>query len=219
MILPVSLTAQETAGAMLRSSSSGVSVNHNSAPSSIALFRGDFIETNKQGVARIEMAGSTVDIGPETVVQFDGDEVVLDHGRLAVDSSRGLRVRVGCITVVPVNDAMRTHYDVADDNGQVTVSSLVSDTYIDAQSKNRKQVKQTERSQRLIVRQGEQKSREDKCVAGVLNGSATPPFTPPLLDSLWAKGLGGAGIVVLTCWALCFQDPSPISPWKPSKHP
>jgi hypothetical protein len=213
----VSLAAQEIAGAMLRSSSSGVSVNHNSAPASIALFRGDFIETNKQGVARIEMTGSTVEIGPQAVVQFDGDELILEHGGLSVDSSRGLRVRVGCITVVPVNDAMRTRYDVADDNGQVTVSSLLSDTYIDAQSKNRKQVKQTERSQRLIVRQGEQKSREDKCGGGYINGSP-PPGIGPLLNSMWARAVATGAVGALTCWALCFQSPDPISPSKPGKQ-
>jgi hypothetical protein len=202
---------------MLRSSSSGVFVNNNSSPSSIALFRGDFIETNKEGVARIEMAGSTVEIGPQTMVQFDGDELVLDHGRLAVDSSRGLRVRVGCITVVPVNDAVRTHYDVADENGQVTVSSLVSDTYIDAKSNNRKQVKQTERSQRSIVRQGEQKSREDKCGGGYVDGSP-PPGIGPLLNSMWARAAAVGAVGALTCWALCFQSPDPISPSKPGKQ-
>ncbi|MGH9496935.1 MAG: hypothetical protein ACRD3B_18205 [Candidatus Sulfotelmatobacter sp.] len=215
----MSLAAQETAGAMLRGSGSGVFVNGSPAPASIALFRGDFIEISKDGVARLEMTGSTVDMAPQTTVEFDGDELVLDHGGLSVDSSRGLRVRIGCVTVAPVNDAIRTHYEVADVNGRVNVSSLTSDAYIDAQSKNRKNVKATERSQRSIVREGEQKSREDKCAAAALNGSGTPPLTGPLLNSLWARGIGGVAIGALTCWALCFQGSSPISPSTPSAHP
>ena len=199
---------------MLHGSASGVFVNNNLAPSSIALFRGDFIETNKEGVARLEITGSTVDIGPQTIVQFDGDELVLDHGGLSVESSRGLRVRVGCVTIAPVNDALRTHYEVADQNGHVTVSSLTSDTYIDAQSKNQKPVKQSQPSQRSIVREGEQKSREDKCGAGYLNGS-TPAAKGAILNSIWAKAAGVTAVSGLTCWVFCFQNPSPISPSHP----
>jgi hypothetical protein len=103
VVLPVSLAADETAAAMLRSSGSGVLVNRNPAPTSIALFPNDLIETPKNAVARIEVRGSTADINADTVVQFDGDELVLDHGSLSVSSTQGLRVRVGCLTVTPVN--------------------------------------------------------------------------------------------------------------------
>ena len=203
---------------MLRSSATGVSVNGNAAPSSIALFRSDFVETNKDGVARIELVGSTVDVAPETQVEFDGDELVLDHGGLSVDTNRGLRVRIGCITVAPVNDAVQTHFQVADQNGHVNVSSLASDTYINAQSKTRKAKAESGNSSRVIVHEGEQKSREEKCGAVYPYGAATPPWTEPLLNSLLARSIGGAGIAVLTCWALCFQNNSPISPSKPSKQ-
>jgi hypothetical protein len=216
----VSLAAQEAAGAMLRSSTTGVSVNHNSAPSSIALYRGDLIETTKEGVARLEITGSSVDVAPETVTHFEGDEMVLDHGALSVDTSRGLRVRVNCITVTPVNDAMQTHYEVSDYNGRVTVSSMTHDTYIDERSKNEKQekpVRQTDSSHRSIVREGEQKSREEKCGAGYVNG-ATEAAKGPLLDSVWARAIGAGGVAALTCWALCFQNSNPISPSNPSKQ-
>lgn len=173
------------------------------------------IQTNKDGVARIEFAGSTVDIAPQTLVEFDSEEIVLDHGGVSVDSSRGLRVRAGCVTVVPVNDTVRTRYQVVDDNGDVTDSSLTSDTYLDAQPKNPKKVKQTERSRREIVHEGEQKSREDKCGAGYKNG-APPQAVGPLLNSPWAK-LGIIPIAGLTCWVLCFHDSNPVSPWKPNQ--
>jgi hypothetical protein len=109
-ILPVSLAADETAAAMLRSSGSGVVVNRNPAPTSIALFPNDLIETPKNAVARIEVSGSTADINADTVEQFDGDELVLDHGSLSVSTTQGLRVRVGCLTVTPVNLSQWTRY-------------------------------------------------------------------------------------------------------------
>jgi hypothetical protein len=165
-ILPVSLWADDTGAAMLRSSG-GVLVNKNVAPASTALFPDDLIETLKNIVARIEAIGSTADIHPETVLQFEGDELVLEHGSVSVNTSRQLRVRVGCITVVPVN-AEWTHYEVADSDGQVTVSSLENDVYIDSRSSNPQQAKQPEHSNHLIVREGEQKSRTEKCGAPVI---------------------------------------------------
>src|ERR1700674_1595336 len=139
VILPVSLPAQDTAAAMLRSNGTGVLLNKNPAPASAALFSNDLIETPKTAVARIEASGSSADLNPETVVQFEGNELVLDHGSLSVNTSRGLRVRVGCVTVTPVNDAQWTHYEVADLDGKVTVAALKNDVYIDARSNHPQQ--------------------------------------------------------------------------------
>ena len=107
------------------------------------------------------------------MVQFEGNELVLDHGSLSVNTSRGLRVRVGCLTVTPVNDAQWTHYDVVDCDGKVTVSALKNDVYIDARSSNPQQARQSSRSSRVTVREGEQKSREEKCGGAYLNRAAT----------------------------------------------
>jgi hypothetical protein len=113
-ILPASLVGQEIAAAMLRSTGEGVIVNGSPAPSSAAIFSGDFIETQKQAVARIEATGSSANIDPETMVTFEDQELVLDHGSLAVFTGRGLRVRVGCISVTPVNPSIETTYEVLD---------------------------------------------------------------------------------------------------------
>jgi hypothetical protein len=213
-ILPVSLTAQETAAAMLRSNGVGVLVNRNPAPASAALFSHDLIETQKAGVARLESSGSAADISPETMVQFEGSELVLDHGSVSVNTSRGLRVRVGCLTVTPVHDAEWTHYDVVDRDGKVTVSSLKNDTYLDAKSRNFQQAKEKEHSSRVIVRESEQKSREEKCGAGYIKTPGEIPALGAILNSPWAVGLGAAGVVTILCFALCQSD-DPMSPTKP----
>ena len=88
-------SARVSAGGRLRppccdSNGIGVLVNKNPAPASIALFPNDLIETQKAVVARIEVTGSSADINPETVVQFEGNELVLDHGSLSVNTSRGM---------------------------------------------------------------------------------------------------------------------------------
>jgi hypothetical protein len=209
-ILPVSLLADDAA-AMLRSNGIGVLVNNSPAPASIALFSDALIETQASSVARIEEAGSTADINPETIVQYEVDELALDHGSLSVNTSRGLRVRVGCLTMTPVNSAEWTHYDVADVDGKLTVSARKNDVYIDIQSGSPEQAKQPAHSNRITVHEGEQKSREDKCGAAQ---SPRAPVARPFLDSPYAIGTGIGIITVLTCWALC-RNPAPISPEKP----
>ncbi|MGA1986948.1 MAG: hypothetical protein ABSG72_11820 [Candidatus Sulfotelmatobacter sp.] len=209
-ILPVSLLADDAA-AMLRSNGIGVLVNKNPAPASIALFSNDFIETEKAAIARVEETGSTADINPETMVQYQTGELVLDHGSLSVNTSRGLKVRVGCLMVTPVNDAEWTHYDVTDVDGKLSVSALKLDVYIDVVSASPERMKQPAHSNRIIVHEGEQKSRGDRC--GVTN-SLRGPVVKPLLDSPYAIGSGIGIITVLTCWALC-RTSNPLSPKDP----
>jgi hypothetical protein len=214
VILPVSLLAQDTAAAMLRTNGTGVLVNKNVAPASTALFSDDLVETQKDAVARIEASGSTADINPETIVQFEGNELVLDHGSLSVNTSRGLRVRVGCLTVTPVNDAEWTHYDVIDLDGKVTVSALKNDVNIDARTSNPQQAKPSARSSRVTVREGEQKSREEKCGAAYTKAPSNIAAVGAIMNSPYVQ-IPAAGVIIgLTCWALCSSG-NPISPSAP----
>lgn len=213
MVLPLSLLAQDDVRAMLQSNGTGVMVNHRPAPPSVALFENDFIETQKGAVARINVSGSSADINPETTLQFQGNELVLDHGSLTVNTSHGLRVRVGCITITPVKPADWTHYDVTDVDGKVTVVADKSDVYLDAQSKNPQEAKQSKKTERSIVHETEKKSRDEKCAAAALpmRAAASPIGA---LSSPWAIAGGAAAVGVLACWALCRSD-NPISPDKP----
>lgn len=212
-ILPVSLLGDDSA-AMLRSNP-GVLLNKNPTAASSALFPDDLVETPQKAVARIEATGSTADINPDTMVQFEVDELVLEHGTLSVSTTRGLRVRVGCVTVTPVHTDW-THYDVTDVNGKVTVSALKNDVYIDARSSNPQQAKQSAaHSGRIIVREGEQKSRDEKCGGAAIPGSSNSvPGVGAILNSPFAKLAGLAAIGGLACWGLCHGDDA-ISPSRP----
>ncbi|MGC1452717.1 MAG: hypothetical protein WA830_22020 [Candidatus Sulfotelmatobacter sp.] len=212
-ILPVSLPADDATAAMLRSNGVGVRVNENPAPASIALFANDLVETQKSAVARIEAIGSMADINPETMVQFEGDELVLEHGSLSVSTSRGLRVRVGCVTVTPVKLTEWTHYDVTDVDGKISVSALKNDVNIDSRSGNPQQAKQPAPSTRATVREGERKSREEKCGAADVKTPERLAGRGAIMNSPWAKGAGLVGIG-MTCWLICRGD-DPISPTKP----
>jgi hypothetical protein len=215
VILPVSLLAQDTVAATLRSYGVGVVINKNPAPETIALLSDDLVETPKTASARIEASGLTADINPDSMVQFEGNELVLDHGSLSVNTTRGLRVRVGCLIVTPVNNAEWTRYDVADVDGKVNVSALKNDVYIDARSSHPQQARQSAQSSRETVREGEQKSRDEKCgAADIKTPGGGLSGVGAIMNSPWAIGAGLAGIAGLCLGVFCRGD-DPMSPAKP----
>jgi hypothetical protein len=213
VVLPVSAFPDSPSGGILHSGGQGVLVNGNSVPASAAVFDNDLIQTEKASPARIEMTGSSATIDSETVLQFQLEELALDHGSLSMYTTSGLRVRVGCITITPVNPSSETLYEVIDRDGRVTLHASRSDVYIDAKEKQSKDVRSPSRSKRDVVRQGEQKSREEKCAGTAVSPNPTPGIGAAL-NSPWAVAIGGGVAALLTCWSLC-RDDDPISPWKP----
>jgi hypothetical protein len=206
VILPTSLMAQNSARAMLHDDG-GVWLNGNPAPNSSAIFLHDLVQTQKGNWAKIDADGSTVTVQPETIVQFEGDELVLDHGSLQLNTSRGMKVRVNCITVIPLTQDWN-RYDVTDVDGRVVVVAHQNDVRIHYQGAATRLSKQA-RSSDVTVHQGEQVTREERCGAPARPAEATGTT----LNSIWAKGAGIAAVGILTCWALCRGD-EPVSPSK-----
>jgi hypothetical protein len=202
----------DDAGAAILHNNGGVLLNGSTAPETATIFPGDTIQIQNKSAARIEVTGSTIDLNSETVVQFESDEIHLDHGSVSVNTSRAFKVRVGCVTVTPVNMDW-TRYVVTDTDSKVKVDALKNDVYIDAHSANPQQVKKSALSRRVIVREGEQKSREEKC------GSAADfkdeiAARGAILNSPYVQWPAIGVIGGITCWALCRSD-DPISPSGP----
>lgn len=211
--LPASLFADGSAAAVLRSTSGTVFVNQSAAPSSIAVFRGDLIETRPNSSAWMEYRGSSVQVDPETIIRLEDGEIVLDHGSVTVTSYQQVRVRAGCILATPV-ESDKTTYFVKDIDGRVTVFAREKDVNLESHTSNLKRVSQPESSRHDIVHQDEQKSRDEHCGAGDMPRT---PIAPGILDSAWAVGSAGTIVVGGTlCVLLCFDD-DPPSPWSPSK--
>ena len=206
VILPTSLMAQNSARAMLHDDG-GVWLNGSPAPNSSAIFLHDLVQTQKGNWAKIDADGSTVTAQPETIVQFEGDELVLDHGSLQLNTSRGMKVRVNCITVIPLTQDWN-RYDVTDVDGRVMVAAHQNDVKIHYQGAATRLSKQAASSD-VTVHQGEQVTREERCGAPARPAEATGTT----LNSIWAKGAGIAAVGILTCWALCRGD-EPVSPSK-----
>jgi len=209
VILPTSLVAQDSARAMLHNDG-GVWLNGTPAPNSSAIFLHDLVQTQKGTFAKIDADGSTVTVQPDTIVQFEGDELVLDHGSLQLNTSRGMRVRVNCMTVIPLMQEW-TRYDVIDVDGEAMVAAHENDVKIHYQGAATRRSKLAGFSD-VTVHQGEQVTREERC------GTPAKPAegvnaTTAILNTTWAKGVGITTIGILTCWALCRGD-EPVSPSK-----
>jgi hypothetical protein len=208
VVLPTSLIAQDAARAMLHNDG-GAWVNGNPAPESSTIFANDLVRTQKENGARIDAEGSTVTIERETIVQFEGDELVLEHGTVQVNTFRGMRVRVNCVTVSPPAQEW-ARYDVTDVDGRVLVLAHQNDVKIHYSGPVTWRSKHIELTD-VTVHQGEQATHDDRCgEAPKPPGDANRPF----LDSPWAIGAGGAVIIGVTCWALC-RSGKPLSPHTP----
>lgn len=211
VILPTSLMGQDSGRAILRSNG-GTWLNGNVAPGSSAIFTSDVIQTQKATNATIDADGSEAVIEPETVVQFAGDELILDHGSLQVRTSRAMKVRVNCITIIPVAPTALTRYEVADLDGKVNVSAYESDVKIHYGG-GAARASKPESASEATVRQGQQVTREEHCGPAGLPKAAVVA-KGAILNSPWAIGSGGIAVGVVTCWALC-RGGDPVSPSKP----
>ena len=206
IIMPTSLIAQDSAQAMLHNDG-GVWLNGNPAPNSSAIFLHDLVQTQKGNWAKIDADGSTVTVQPETIVQFEGDVLVLDHGGLQVNTSRGLKVRVNCITVIPLTQDWN-RYDVTDVDGRVVVAAHQNDDKIHYRVAATRLSKKNGSSD-VTVHQGEQVTREERCGAPA-KPAAELDAAGAILNTPWVVGVGSAAVVALTCWALCRGD-EPVS--------
>jgi hypothetical protein len=211
LAVPVSSLGQ-TPSAILRTQG-GVWVNGYEARDSSAIFAGDLLETKPGFSASLTLDGSTVLIQQETVAKFQGDLLVLDHGGVSVGTSKGFKVKVKCITVVPVLNEW-TQYDVTDVNGNVQVSALKSDVNVEQAVGERKASASAsaptslppaasappQESHGATVHETEQKNFRESEMCG--------PPAPPIegtssLNPKWiAIGAGGAAGILL-CILVC----------------
>lgn len=211
-VFPLSLAAQETGRAILRNQG-GTWLNGASAPDSSAIFPNDQIQTGPGHVARINAEGSSVTIQAETVLQYRGDEILLDHGSVEVDTSRGMKVKVGCLTVVPAAIEW-TQYDVTDVDGKVVVAAHKKDVNIHREASPAQRSKQSVAGNDVSVHEGDTATRDEGCPADARLPSGVGA-KGPILSTPYAVGLGFVGVGVIVCKAFCFGGDNPVSPDKP----
>lgn len=211
VVLPTSLLAQSSDRALLHNEG-GTWLNKSPALATSAIFPDDYIQTASEHSARIDAQGSSAAVLPETVLQFEDNELVLDHGRLQVNTAHAMKVQVGCMTVVPTS-LERTQYDVIDLNGNVKVIAYKHDVKIQYRNGGTGIKAKEPRFSETIVREGEHVSRNQHC-GGIDDPVNQVAAKGPIFDSLWAETAGIAAVGAILCFGLCHED-DPISPEKP----
>src|ERR1700724_520888 len=104
VILPVALFAADRPAAMLYSHGTAL-LNGNTIARSSAIFSGDLVQTNSDSVANINATGSSVLVLNESLVQYEGSTVKLEHGGVSVSTSKLLATRAGAVTISPASGA------------------------------------------------------------------------------------------------------------------
>ncbi|MGB6025998.1 MAG: hypothetical protein WBG40_12450, partial [Candidatus Sulfotelmatobacter sp.] len=125
LIVPASLLAADQPSAMLYSHGTAL-LNGDSIPRSSAIFSGDLVQTTADSVANINATGSTVLVLNDSLVQYEGSTVKLEHGGITISTSKLLAARVGNVTVSPVAGAW-TEFEVRDVDGSVQIAARKGD--------------------------------------------------------------------------------------------
>jgi hypothetical protein len=199
---------QEQPGAAVLHAQGGVWVNGYEAQDSSAVFPGDLLETKAGSSASLTLDGSTVLIQPESVAKLQTNLLELDHGSVFVGTSKSFKVRVRCITVVPVVNEW-TQYEVTNLNGNLQVAARKNDVNVEREVDVRKPSPGAEASHGATVHETEQKSFDQSEMCG-----APPQLAHPGagLNPKWiAAGAAGAGLLV--CVLVCRSTPpkQPVS--------
>jgi hypothetical protein len=199
VILPVSMFAADQASAMVYSHGPAL-LNGNSIPRMSALFSGDLVQTNKDSVANINATGSSVLVLNDSLVQYEGNSVSLEHGGVTVSTSKSLATQVGAVIVSPAAGVL-TEFEVRDVDGTVKIVARKGDLTIkdDAGTTTLAQGQETTREE----------SRRDKN-SKKRGGGSVPGAAGGALNSPVAIGIGTGIIVGVAAWAV-IQSDDPVS--------
>jgi hypothetical protein len=210
LVVPVALFAADAGLAMVYSNGTAL-LNGSSLPRSSALFPGDLVQTTTDSVAKINVVGSSLMVLSDSLLQFEGNAVKLEHGGVAISTSKAMATRTGQVTVTP-SASVWTQFDVKNVDGQIQVTAHKGDLTVSdgAGTTTLAQGQQTtrEESQPDQPQQTEKNKKRRKRAGG-----AAPGAGGGALDSPLAIGIGAGAVVGLTTWVL-LQGSEPASPVK-----
>jgi hypothetical protein len=214
VILPAALFAADQPAAMLYSHGTAV-LNGNTIARSSAIFSGDLVQTNADSVANINATGSSVLVLNGSLVQYEGSTIKLEHGGVAISTSKMLATHAGDVKVSPIATEW-TEFEVRDVDGKVQIAARKGDltisdstgttTLAQGQATTRDESQSQDDSQ---AQQGKKKKK-----GGGPAYAASPGAAGGILNSPIAIGIAGGIVIGGTIWVLSHSD-DPVSPAKP----
>lgn len=207
VVVPAALFAADASVAAMLYSNGTARLNGYNLPRSSAIFSGDLVQTASDSVAKINALGTSLTVLADSLVQFEGSAVKLEHGGIAVSTSKGMATRAGEVTVIPAESGW-TQFDVTNVDGQVRITAQKGDLTVSdgAGTTTLAQGQQTTRAESQP--QPDDSKRKKKKKRG---GGAVPGASAAALDSPVAIGIGAGAVVGLATWVL-LQDSEPVSP-------
>jgi hypothetical protein len=186
-------------------------LNGTSVARSSAVFPGDLVQTVAGSAANINASGSIVLILNDSLVEYEGSTVKLEHGGVNVSTSKLLATRAGGVTVSPAAGVW-TEFEVRDVDGKVEIAARKGDLTIGdgTGTTTLPQGQQTTRDDSQS--QNDSQSGKDKKKKKTGDGP-TPAASGGVLNSPLAIGIGGGAILGATAWILA-QSENPVSPSK-----
>jgi len=210
VLFPFSLFAADSNAAMLYTNGPAwVNGAHVPRPSS-AIFSGDLLQTRSDSIANINQPGSTVRVHSDSLVQFEGSSVRIDHGGVTVATSKGMTTTAGDIKIAPASSAW-TEFNVVDVDGTVKIAARKGDVTVNdgAKTVTLAQGQETTRDETSDNSSDKRNKKRRKQAAGATQGAQRG-----ILDSPYAIGIGGGAVIGVTTWVL-IQRENPASPAKP----
>lgn len=210
VLFPGSSFAADSNAAMLYTNGAAW-VNGSHVPrSSSAIFSGDLLQTRSDTIANINQPGSTITVLADSLVEFQGSALSIEHGGVTVSTSRSVSTIAGDVKVTPVSNTW-TEFNVTDVDGTVRIAARKGDLTIN------------DGRGTVTLAQGQETTRDDssgnddssgKKKRRKQQGGAIPAAGGGVLNSPWAVGAGGAAVLGVTAWVL-IQSDNPASPAKP----
>jgi hypothetical protein len=209
-MVPASLFAADSTGAMLYADGAAW-VNGSHVPKSSAIFVGDLVQTRSDSAANIHAPGSSITVFGDSLVQFEGTSLKVEHGGVSVSTSKGIFTTAGDVRVSPVSNAW-TEFNVTDTDGIVRIAARKGDLTItdDSGTVTLAQGQETTRDEQSPDQGDKDKKKKDKKRAA----GAAPAAGGGVLNSTGAIIAGSAAVAGVTAWVLLRSD-NPVSPAVP----
>jgi hypothetical protein len=207
LIVPASLFAADSGAAMLYAKGAAW-LNGSHVPKSSAIFAGDLVQTRSDSAANIHAPGSSITVLGDSLVQFEGASLKVEHGGVSVSTSKGIATTAGDVRVAPASNAW-TEFNVTDIDGTVHIAARKGDLTVtdDNGTVTLAQGQETTRDEQSD--QSDKKKKDKKRGAG-----AAPAAGGGILNSTAAVATGLAVVGGVTAWVL-LQSDNPVSPAVP----
>src|SRR5579863_4480944 len=128
LAFPASLFAADSGAAMLYATGAAW-VNGSHVPNASAIFAGDLVQTRSDAAANINAPGSSITVLGDSLVQFDGASLKVEHGGVAISTSKGVAASAGDVKVAPASNSW-TEFNMTDVDGTVKIAARKGDLSI-----------------------------------------------------------------------------------------